>query len=214
MQETATFREFAKKVAYSEAMVRKWVKNGTISKKSLDYDDPKRPTIIVELGLKDLAKNQRKSINSEPAKRNAFKDKVGTPGKKKSYVPQINEETGEAIFTEEELEAGLSTVQMLSMSLTQLDKMKKIHEIKVMRMKHDKEAKLLVPRELVNKELYESAQMLRSAFENFSGRTVDQIRDAPDRDSALIIMEDEVDMILNSTADIQEKLDNAIEQYE
>lgn len=214
MQETATFREFAKIVAYSEAMVRKWVKKGVISKKSLDYDDPKRPSIIVELAKKDLAANQRKSINSDPEKRNNYKDKVGTPGKKKNYVPQIDPETGEAIFTQEQYDEGLTTVQMMSMSLTQLEKLKKIGEVEKSRIENQRKMKLLVPKEVVDKELFESAQILKSAFESIPSRVIDLIMAETDRDKAIILLEDEIDLAFNNMADAQDRLNNALENYE
>lgn len=203
-EKTASIREFGKITGYSEAMVRKWINKGRISQKCLGEADG-RKFIYVDSAQKELDANAPKTHNSDPEKRAKTRhNKAERYSDKPVPLPTASSWNPEEASSG--LEGELTTAQMLSMGINDLEKLKKIREIQKMEQAFKREAKILVLIADVDKALFAAGQVLRESLGNFATRTVDEVRDAETRDDALFYMESEMDLILNQIASIGDNL--------
>lgn len=227
--EKVSIKEFARRVGYSDAMVNKWIKRGVISEKNIDRSKPQRPQIYFHAAEAEFKAKHVTNGNSKPEKRIMTRHNKAARLEGQIIPPKaaaIESVMSRSAITDKrrrnswdleddadddgsiwdvgiDFSKPLSTEDMLRMTIVDLDKLKKIREIQKMEQAHAKEAKVLVNRAETESILFSAGKILKAALGNMPARIIDVLRDAPDRDSALIIFEDECDSILLSMNDIE-----------
>lgn len=79
------------------------------------------------------------------------------------------------------------------------------------KLKYDKDAGLVISREMVNKALFEFAREHRNELTALPARTIDRILAAKSRHEALLILQDEIQILLENFANIPNRLNQKID---
>lgn len=69
--EKVSFKEFARRLGYSDAMVPKWIAKGIITEKNIDRSRPQRPQIYFHAAEAEFRSKHIANENSKPEKRKA-----------------------------------------------------------------------------------------------------------------------------------------------
>lgn len=197
-----SIRQFAKVVGVSESAVRKAIAAGKIVD-SIDLTNPKRPLIHAVSAAKEWGRNYDPSYErTEKVTENIKIEKDVVPAVKKNPAPQkkktqIEEEHDEVPNLPHPAQGGRS--------LADIKRQTAEVKLRLAAVELKQKQGQLVDKDLVFRSLFAAGQEMRTAMQAIPDRVIDSILAAKDRNSAHVILYEEITNALERLHEIYKR---------
>ena len=187
-------KEYSKHVGCDVVIIDRAIKAGKIPADCITVNPVNKYKLIDVIRADQAWGKEYMQTRRRPNKRQAAKDQPQQHVKE--IIKQVPADQPASVGDMPEL--GAKT------SYNEADRQKKIYEAQLLQLKLEEERGGLVRMETIKKAFYDSAHIVRDSFISLADRVIDQVYSAENRNTAHIILQTEINIVLESFAKIPE----------
>jgi hypothetical protein len=186
-----SIREYARRRECSDTAVRKAIASGHIKKSALEVDASGKVTgINPSMADKQWASTFSIAGTRNPKLANKIAKKAGTK---------------EAVAASEAVDTDADKGLARNASTAKAQQVEAFYKARLRKLEFEKKSGELIDKAQVYRALFAAGQEIRTAFEGIADRYIDEILAAPTRNDAHTVLQNAIDDVLKSVADLKDR---------